>query len=186
MAKWTNIRDAFMRSLRTKSGQGAKKCYMYGDHLQFLLKVADKDDTDSNYQQFEDESQQINSATTTETLEFETCETFSGESTPSTSRHSNKSKRRGPLDEIEREILSELKKKKDSIEPCRSDQEILLMSFLPFIRDMRESELMDFQMSVLQNIKTIKQRRKDQEKLIINLDDENYQELFTDSETLRK
>lgn len=49
MHKWSNIRDAFMRSLRTKSGQAAKKKYIYTEHLNFLLKVAQKDETESNF-----------------------------------------------------------------------------------------------------------------------------------------
>lgn len=66
------------------------------------------------------------------------------------------------LDDIEREILSELKKGSSEIAPpppVRSDQEILLLSFLPYIRDMEETELMDFQMEVLKTILEIKQRR---------------------------
>lgn len=47
MQKWTNIRDAFFRSLKTKSGDSAKK-NMCVEHLQFLLKFAEKADTDSN------------------------------------------------------------------------------------------------------------------------------------------
>ena len=45
--KWNNIRDAFFRSLRKKSGQAATKKYLYAD-LQFLLKVTEKDETESS------------------------------------------------------------------------------------------------------------------------------------------
>lgn len=49
MKRWGTIRDGYMRSLRTTTGQGAKKKYMYSDYLSFLLKIAQKDDTVSNY-----------------------------------------------------------------------------------------------------------------------------------------
>jgi hypothetical protein len=67
------------------------------------------------------------------------------------------------LDDIEREILTELKKTKPSAEPrseisTRTDNEMLL-SFLPYIRDMQETELMDLQMEILTTIKKIKQKR---------------------------
>ncbi|KAI4468136.1 beta transducin-related protein [Holotrichia oblita] len=49
MQKWSNIRDSFLRSLRTKSGQGAKK-NIYSENLQFLLKISERD-TESNFSQ---------------------------------------------------------------------------------------------------------------------------------------
>ena len=48
--------------------------------------------------------------------------------------------------------------------PCssryRSDHEMLLLYFVPYIRDMSEIELMDLQIDVLPSIKKIKQRHK--------------------------
>lgn len=49
MKRWTAIRDSFMRSLRTKTGQGAKKKYIFNEHLQFLLKITQKEETVTNY-----------------------------------------------------------------------------------------------------------------------------------------
>jgi len=43
--KRNNTRDAFVRSLRKKSGQAATKKYLYADFLQFLLKITEKDET---------------------------------------------------------------------------------------------------------------------------------------------
>lgn len=48
IGKWQNIRDAFIRSLKKKSGQGYTKNYIYSEQLKFLLKIAQKDDTESN------------------------------------------------------------------------------------------------------------------------------------------
>lgn len=44
--KWQNIRDVFLRSLR-KSGQRYTKNYIYSNHLQFLLKIVQKINTES-------------------------------------------------------------------------------------------------------------------------------------------
>jgi hypothetical protein len=46
--KWKNIRDAIFRSLRKKSGQAKTKNYLYAHFLQFLLKVTEKDETESS------------------------------------------------------------------------------------------------------------------------------------------
>lgn len=48
MKKWANMRDSFVQSLRTKTGQGFHKKYLYAEQLNFLLKVVDKANTDSN------------------------------------------------------------------------------------------------------------------------------------------
>ncbi|GBN77001.1 hypothetical protein AVEN_19544-1 [Araneus ventricosus] len=53
MYKWTNIRDAFVRSLKSKrwtssSKKKKKKNYIYHEHLQFLLTSQDPSDTDSS------------------------------------------------------------------------------------------------------------------------------------------
>jgi hypothetical protein len=55
-AKWQNIRDSFVKSLKKKSGQSANKKYLYHDNLLFLLKIVQKDDTQSSI----DESQDVN------------------------------------------------------------------------------------------------------------------------------
>lgn len=176
MNKWSNIRDSFLRSLRTKSGQGATKSYIYSDHLQFLLKMAQKDETESNFSRAgiqddsitEDEEFMESHLPTVSTSRYAPKSTSQTQPAPSNSNeHRSKSKRQ--LDVIEREILTELKKVKQSDEPPlgnafhshhpRSDQEMLLLSFLPYTRDMSETELMDLQMEILTTIKKIKQRR---------------------------
>ncbi|KAG8294269.1 hypothetical protein J6590_106763, partial [Homalodisca vitripennis] len=49
MKRWVTIRDGFMRSVKPKTGQSAKKKYVYSEHLNFLLKIAQKEDTTSSY-----------------------------------------------------------------------------------------------------------------------------------------
>lgn len=48
IGKWHNIRDAFIRSLKKKSGQGYTKNYIYSEQLKCLLKIAQKDNTESS------------------------------------------------------------------------------------------------------------------------------------------
>ncbi|KAK9712509.1 hypothetical protein QE152_g24847 [Popillia japonica] len=43
--KWQNVRDAFVRPLKKKSGQ---RKYLYHDQLLFLLKIVNKDQTESS------------------------------------------------------------------------------------------------------------------------------------------
>lgn len=88
-------------------------------------------------------------------LQAQPCELTAKDYTPVCNK-GNRTKRR-ELDHIEREIITELKKTKSST--VQSDHELLLLSFLPYIRDMREMELMDLQMEILTTIKKIKQKR---------------------------
>lgn len=46
--KWRNVRDAFSKSLKKRSGQATTKKYLYQDNLQFLLKIFEKDETISS------------------------------------------------------------------------------------------------------------------------------------------
>lgn len=173
MNKWANIRDAFLRSLRTKTGKGARKKYIYSEHLQFLLKLAEKEETESNFRQCT-----VQGVTKIEEISQSLLEgaDISSVDTPpvmltGTEHRASRNKcteyKRG-LDFMEREILTEPKKVKHSENAPRpdattllprTDHEMLLLSFLPYTRDMSETELMDLQMAILKNIKEIKDRR---------------------------
>lgn len=181
MTKWANVRDAFMRSLRTKSGQAATKSYIYGEHLQFLLKVAQKDTTYSNFRPNElthnelssdseilgssapsgSAKKQIRSMSLSSPALTASDSEKPGPSQPGLSLPAKKvcrSKRE--LNNLEEEILSELKKSQAAGQSTvRSDHETLLLSFLPYIRDLNETEMMDFQMETLTTIRKIKQKR---------------------------
>ncbi|XP_050294293.1 uncharacterized protein LOC126734611 [Anthonomus grandis grandis] len=69
--------------------------------------------------------------------------------------------------DIEGNILEQLNKLEKSQEsPTQAarkyqhtDQEMLLLSFLPYVRDMNENEMFDLQMEVLQTIRKIKHHR---------------------------
>lgn len=183
MQKWSNVRDAFMRSLRTKSGQGAKKKYIYSEHLNFLLKVAQKDETESNFTQdsFQGETEEehvlqsplAGSSNATDTrvdIPPTSANTPSAVLPPIKHAQDTKkgAKSKRELDFIDREILTELKKLKSSenesrsgpsVHPVRSDNETVLLSFVPHTRDMNETELMELHIAILNKIKEIKDKR---------------------------
>jgi hypothetical protein len=107
-AKWQNIRDSFVKSLKKKSGQSANKKYLYQDNLLFLLKIVQKDDTQSSI----DESQDVNE------LPEEEAETPVDENTSGTIPKitSNPRKKARLQDSIDREILDALNKPPDEDE----------------------------------------------------------------------
>lgn len=131
--------------------QRAKKRYIYSDHLQFLLKIAQKDETETNFSQAETEGDSTEVDELTESQLLTASSRYAPKSTSQTqpalstsrstsSEHRPKSKRR--LDDIDREILSELQRGNQSVESGsenafhshhpRSGQEILLLSSLPY------------------------------------------------------
>lgn len=132
--KWQNIRDAFVRSLKKKSGQAVQRKYVYHDQLQFLLKVLNKDETISSISDTEVSSQ-----------------------LPLDYKKQPHRKRKGErmADPIETEII---KKLKESSTPPDED-ESFFNSIVPTIRKMSDDEKLEFRMGVLQLIQKIKLKR---------------------------
>lgn len=138
MNKWSNVRDAYLRSIKTKSGQGACKPYVYAQHLEFLLKISESAETASNYNH--------------DTVEI------SEDSLSDICPRPKINRKKKELDPIEREILAHINKPTTQ-ETIRSDSETILLSFSMYMRDMTEEELLEFQMETLKTIKNIKRRR---------------------------
>ncbi|KAF5277504.1 hypothetical protein FQR65_LT03842 [Abscondita terminalis] len=152
--KWQNLRDAFVRSLKKKSGQGVQRKYLYHDQLQFLLKIVSKDETVSSIPEtaFDNDS----------TEDYQNDSLLPLHSTPPTSEdNSRELKRRrnskgNKRDPIEEEIL---KKLRESSPPPDEDQ-AFFQSVIPSVRKMSEDEKMEFRMGVLQLLHKIKQKRQ--------------------------
>jgi hypothetical protein len=144
-AKWQNIRDSFVKSLKKKSGQSANKKYLYHDNLLFLLKIVQKDDTQSSI----DESQDVNE------LPEEEAETPVDESTSGTIPKitSNPRKKARLQNSIDREILDALNKPPD-------EDEAFFISITPAVRKMSDEDKLDFKMQVLQVIKNINNKNR--------------------------
>lgn len=164
-----------MRShLEPKLAKVQKK-YIYSDHLQFLLKIAAKEETTTNYSKTIDECNEsegyplspvesLNSSSNhiDQTVEDEPIINLIEPEVQSSQRSvvnplkiGQKRKKSSAIDRIENEILNELKR--PQIKP--SDHELLMSSFVPYLRDMSETELMDLQMDILSSIRRIKQAR---------------------------
>lgn len=150
--KWNNTRNAFMRSLRKKSGQAATKKYLYADFLQFLLKVTEKDETESSILgEVKDESteSQVEGETVTAVREMDEASTSSRDAGTLQHRRRKASK---VSDEIDRKFLKSLEK----IEP--DEDEAFSMSVLPSVRQLSADDKLDFRMAVLKAIKDIRTR----------------------------
>jgi hypothetical protein len=152
--KWTNTRDAFMRSLRKKSGQAATKKYLYADFLQFLLKVTEKDETESSIcEEVRNESTETQEEEETETVVQKMGEASTSSRDAGTLQH-RKRKTTKVSDEIDRKILKSLEK----IEP--DEDEAFFISVLPSVRQFSADDKLDFRMIVLKAIKDIKTRSR--------------------------
>lgn len=162
MKKWANVRDSFMRSLRCGTGQAAKKIYMYSDHLQFLLKTGKQGETVNNYNDDHgNDGEEDEDGNLTDLVNLTEPVTSPGMSAPQKQVHiKNTNSRKRPLDPVEREIMREIKDvNMQKITTPPSDHELVISSFLPHIRDMNSSELLDFQMQTLTVIQAIKNKR---------------------------
>ncbi|CAH1969511.1 unnamed protein product [Acanthoscelides obtectus] len=146
--KWQNIRDAFVRSLKKKSGQGAQRKYVYHDQLQFLLQVMNKDETISSISDEEvhqgEETENSNEVPPTPAI------------SKASSRSSHASKTRQGRKRLADPIELEIRKKLN--EPSNED-ESFFNSVVPMITTMSEEEKIEFRMGVLQLIQKIKRNR---------------------------
>uniref|UniRef100_A0A2A4JF93 MADF domain-containing protein n=1 Tax=Heliothis virescens TaxID=7102 RepID=A0A2A4JF93_HELVI len=129
--KWTNIRDTFMKSLKTKMGKYKRK-YVFYDHLEFLTELLPEEERQRHKNPEPIMKQEPDSFTVAAELEPETSTTFTitnvtsyGENDekttkydsnePDYSRKSNRVKRKAPrlvyVDDIEENDVQYNKKK---------------------------------------------------------------------------
>jgi hypothetical protein len=136
--------------LRKKSGQAATKKYLYADCLQFLLKVTEKDGTESSLL---GEGNNVCTETRAEeemvhaVQEMDEASTSGGDAGTLQHRRRKASK----VDEIERKIL-----KSEKLEP--DEDEAFFISVLPYVRQLSPDDKIDFRIVVLKAIKDIKTR----------------------------
>jgi hypothetical protein len=135
--------------LRKKSGQSATKKYLYADFLQFLLKVTEKDETESSILG-ESMTESTETQVEEETAVQEMDEASSSSRDAGTLQH--RRRKASQVDEIDRKILKSLEK----IEP--DEDEAFFISILPSVRQLSADDKLDFRMVVLKAIKDIKTR----------------------------
>lgn len=153
MSKWSNIRDTFIKSLKTKSGQAAKKKYVYSDNLQFLLKTVTPDETDSSIPtQPDSEDRPESQQSSTSHLD---------QSFPSTSKSTQESKKRTGtkrLNTVDAEILKAIQ-----ATPAESDlvddDRAFMMSLLPTVKKLNDDDKFEFRIEVMQLLRSFKNRR---------------------------
>ncbi|KAK9730650.1 BESS motif [Popillia japonica] len=136
--KWQNIRDSFVKSLKKKSGQAAKKKYLYDDNLTFLLKVVQSDDTESSIDdsQYEQHSQ-INEPQEDEDeveVEIEVQAQRNVAAKPKERRKTTKKPRL--QEEVDQRILRALKHPPD-------EDEAFFISITPSVRKMSEEDKLE-------------------------------------------
>ena len=142
--KWNNICDAFMRSLRKKSGQAATRKYLYADFLHFLLKITEKDETESSIR-----GEGNNECTERRVQQMDEVSTSSR--VAGTLQHRRR-KTTKVNDEIDRKILKSLRK----IEP--NEDEAFFISVLPSVRQFSADDKLNFRLVILKAIKDVKTR----------------------------
>lgn len=157
MSKWANIRDTFMKSLKTKSGQGAKKKYIYSDNLQFLLKTVTPAETDSSIQITES---QVDSEDRPEVQQSSTSHLDQSIPSPSTST-STQSRKTGTkrLNTVDAEILKALQATNNAESELLDDDRAFLMSLLPTVKQLNGEDRFDFRIEVMQMLRRFKSRR---------------------------
>lgn len=145
MNKWTHIRDSFMRSLKTKSGQGTKKKYIYAESMQFLFKNMAANDPESS----------IQSVPSTRDYDFEPDETSAS------NKVVPKPIKRKKNSNVDQEIVNAIR----SSSPLRKEQSIdedhaFLLSLLPTLKKIPEDDKMDFRIEVMQLINKYSKRNR--------------------------
>lgn len=158
MSKWTNIRDTFIKTLKTKSGQPAKKKYIYSDNLQFLLKTVTPDETDSSMpNEYDSESRPESQHSSTSHVEqsIPSPSTSTCTSTQSRSRTGTGTKR---LNTVDAEILKALQATPAESELVDDDR-ALLISLLPTIKQLNDDDRFEFKFEVMQLLRRFKNRR---------------------------
>ena len=150
--RWVNIRDAFVRSLKGKSGQAAKKSYIYHDHLMFLLATQEPSQTESST--ILDENTDVNDSLITESQKSGSLDGAISEEKTINKERKRPRRNNKELTYIENEIINELKRPRVEEPKCQ-----FFTSFENYLTDMSESEKLELHMRILQSITEIKSKR---------------------------
>ncbi|CAH2099091.1 unnamed protein product [Euphydryas editha] len=149
--KWTNIRDTFVKTLKTKMGRPRRKYLLY-EHLKFLIKVTSTD---------EDFTVDFNAEDSSSYMKIER------ESPKETTSHKKRSRKSDYYEE-------EAKRSKDcdktevdyvEVDECNdprimNEDEAFFASLLPSVVKYSEDERLEFRIEVLAVMKRIKEKRK--------------------------
>ncbi|KAK9688508.1 BESS motif [Popillia japonica] len=150
--KWQNIHDSFVKSLKKKSGQAAKKKYLYHDNLTFLLKVVQSDDTESSIDDSQHEQHSQINAPQDDKVEVEIEVQAQRNVAAKPKERSETTKKPRLQEEVDQRILRALEHPPD-------EDEAFFISITPSVRKMSEEDKLEFRMNVLQLIRDINRRQ---------------------------
>lgn len=167
-----NIKDSFLKSIKTKSGQGPRKNYIYGQYLQFLLYPCKKEyitDSPSNHESMDHlDSHFIDVKESLNTYKNTTPDlTTNYDELREDSFRPHKPKRpkqvTTPIRKLgNMQLLEELKNTITEFPQASfrmSDEEQFFQSFIPYLKDMTEGEKIELQIDILNSVRKIKQNR---------------------------
>lgn len=171
--KWTNIRDTFVKTLKSKMGRPKKK-YLFYDHLKFLTKIIPE----------EEQKLQISVDCPEESIEEQLCflKEETNEAETSYKDHKDRKKRKTeynedvPKKKKSRNSERQRKKYENDEESCdtgeidiaemdteprlMNEDEAFFASLLPTVVRYSEDERLEFRIEVLAVMKRIKDKRK--------------------------
>lgn len=168
--RWKNVRDNWLKWKKRereskRSGAGACKIrkYLYHDQLKFLERTLMHRTTVSNVgieggeeHTYEGESQQEDSQSAAVEIcenpheEVQTMQTAPEASTPLKDVKTSKARKKRTLDEFEEKILQAIQ-----VDEQEDRHMMFFKGIIPSLRMLRESQIVDFQIGVLQLLKNI-------------------------------
>lgn len=157
IAKWRNIKDAFARTIKQKSGQAAKKKYLYHDKLKYLLKNVQKYDNESTIAEIKFDDVLDNNEDIDELELEDEKRTVENEKhikkLKNTSTQLKRNKKRQL--HVDSEILRVLKEKSQD-----DEDEAFFKSILPHVKKMNEDDKIDFRIEVLNLVRNFSKAQK--------------------------
>ncbi|CAG9569905.1 unnamed protein product [Danaus chrysippus] len=143
--KWTNIRDTFVKSLKSKAGRPRRKYLLY-DHLKFLIKVTATEEDCTEYNN--DESY-----------------IYMKPEKLSPQEPSKKRSKKSEYDEPKQKEYDKNDMDFVEVDECNdprimNEDEAFFASLLPSVVKYNEDERLEFRMEVLAIMKRIKDKRK--------------------------
>lgn len=170
--RWTHIRDNYNRSYKKiqgqkRSGNGAKtaKPYVYSKQLSFLQKIIQPNErVNSLITENKESKKQVNNSETKERSEMQTIETNDTETMNPI--HKRIPRRRSIANDVNPVNAKMIKFMHSYInkEPAVTNRHLSFFNgILPTLDMFDDNEVLEFQMGVLQLMKTIKSSRQNQE-----------------------
>ncbi|GBP86209.1 hypothetical protein EVAR_68016_1 [Eumeta japonica] len=156
IGKWTNIRDTFVKSLKSKMGRPKRK-YLFYDHLKFLLKIVPEEEW---VEEDIPVKQEVDAKETSKRKRAKRSSDFDysySQDEPASSKDTDYQPAFNDIDFIECE---EIDSSKINDPRVMNEDEAFFASLLPTVVRYNEDERLEFRIEVLAIMKRIKQNRQ--------------------------